>query len=51
MLPKPFSRVFITFGQEIRLEALDGLDDFEGRDDFEGQRQFIETAMKPGLFP
>ncbi len=45
MLPKPFSRVFITFGQEIRLEALDGLDDFEG------QRQFIETAMGPGLFP
>ncbi len=45
MLPKPFSRVFITFGQEIRLEALDQ------KDDFEGQRQVIETAMRPGLFP
>ncbi len=45
MLPKPFSRVFITFGHEIRLEALDQ------KDDFEGQRQFIETAMRPGLFP
>ena len=44
MLPKPFSRVYITFGQAIRLES------FAGQDDFEDQRQFLETTMKPGLF-
>jgi len=44
MLPKPFSRVYITFGQAIRLES------FAGQDAFENQRQFLETTMKPGLF-
>lgn len=44
MLPKPFSRVRITFGPEIRLDA------FGDKEDFEDQRQFIEKTMRPGLF-
>ena len=43
MLPKPFSRVFITFGREIRLESPDH------KDGFEDQRKFLENAMRPGL--
>lgn len=45
MLPKPFSRVLITFGQEIRIEST------EHKDDFEDQRLFIENTMRPGLLP
>jgi len=45
MLPKPFSRVFITFGQEIRFEP------FDQRDDFETQRLLLEKTMRPGLLP
>ena len=45
MLPKPFSRVWITFGPEIRL-------DFSGqKEDFEKQRLLIERTMRPGLLP
>jgi lysophospholipid acyltransferase (LPLAT)-like uncharacterized protein len=43
MLPKPFSRVFITFGQEIRFEP------FDQRDGFENQRLLLEKTMRPGL--
>ena len=45
MLPKPFSRVFLTFGQEIRLESPGS------KDNFEDQRQDLEKTMRPGLFP
>lgn len=45
MLPKPFSQVSITFGQEIRLESGDS------KDDFENQRLFLEKTMRPGLLP
>ena len=45
MLPKPFSRVFLTFGQEIRLEPVDH------KDGFEDQRLFLEKSMRPGLLP
>ncbi len=44
MLPKPFSRVCITFGREIRLEASDNADDFERH------RLYLENAMRPRLF-
>jgi len=44
MLPKPFSRVFITFGQEIRFESI------EQNGNFEEKRQFLENTMRPGLF-
>ncbi|WP_299978944.1 lysophospholipid acyltransferase family protein [Desulfobacula sp.] len=44
MLPKPFSRVCITFGQEIRFEASDN------GDNFERHRQYLENTMRPGLF-
>ncbi|MBU8850292.1 MAG: lysophospholipid acyltransferase family protein [Desulfobacterales bacterium] len=44
MLPKPFSRVFITFGREIRFKAS------ENEDNFEGHRQYLENTMRPGLF-
>jgi lysophospholipid acyltransferase (LPLAT)-like uncharacterized protein len=44
MLPKPFSRVFLTFGREIRFESTGSEKDFEAR------RQLLETAMRPGLF-
>jgi len=45
MLPKPFSRVFITFGQEIRFGSSDQ------KDDFENQRLLLEKIMRPGLLP
>jgi hypothetical protein len=45
MLPKPFSRVSITFGQEIRFEP------FDQRKDFENQRLLLEKTMRPGLLP
>lgn len=45
MLPKPFSRVFITFGQEIRFESVDQ------KDDFETQRLLLEKTMRSGLLP
>jgi len=45
MLPKPFSRVFITFGQEIRFGSSDQ------KDDFENQRLLLEKMMRPGLLP
>lgn len=45
MLPKPFSRVSITFGQEIRFEP------FDQRDGFENQRLLLEKTMRPGLLP
>ena len=38
MLPKPFSRVRITFGHEIRLDA------FGDKEDFEDQRQLIQAG-------
>jgi len=44
MLPKPFSRVCITFGREIRLEASDNADDFERH------RLYLENIMRPKLF-
>ncbi len=44
MLPKPFSRVCITYGREIRLEASDNADDFERH------RLYLENAMRPRLF-
>ncbi len=43
MLPKPFSRVYITFGQEIRFEASDN------EDNFERHRQTLENLMRPRL--
>jgi lysophospholipid acyltransferase (LPLAT)-like uncharacterized protein len=45
MLPKPFSRVTITFGPELRFES------FDQRDDFENQRLLLEKTMRPGLLP
>ncbi|MCP3940987.1 MAG: lysophospholipid acyltransferase family protein [Desulfobacteraceae bacterium] len=44
MLPKPFSRVFITFGEEIHFESSDDMDDFEE------YRKLLETTMRPRLF-
>jgi len=41
MLPKPFSRVWITFGQGLNFDADD--------EDFESQRRSLETAMQPCL--
>jgi lysophospholipid acyltransferase (LPLAT)-like uncharacterized protein len=43
MLPKPFSRVCITFGREIRFETADN------GDDFENHRLYLENAMRPRL--
>jgi lysophospholipid acyltransferase (LPLAT)-like uncharacterized protein len=45
MLPKPFSRVFITFGREVRFESSGQ------KDDFEDQRLLLEEIMRPGLLP
>jgi lysophospholipid acyltransferase (LPLAT)-like uncharacterized protein len=45
MLPKPFSRVWITFGPQIRLDASGQ------QDSFEQQRLLIERTMRPGLLP
>lgn len=44
MLPKPFSRVWIRFGQEIKFEKC------VTDQDFENQRQALETTMLPHLF-
>ena len=43
MLPKPFSRVVITFGQAIRFKAV--TDQVE----FEAHRRHLETVMRPWL--
>ena len=43
MLPKPFSRVCITFGREIRFNASD-----DGND-FERHRLYLENIMRPRL--
>jgi lysophospholipid acyltransferase (LPLAT)-like uncharacterized protein len=43
MLPKPFSKVTLTFGDEMYL-SLDG-----SSIDFEARRQDLETTMLPGL--
>jgi hypothetical protein len=43
MLPKPFSKVTITFGDEMRLTP-DGTSA-----DFQARQQFLETTMLPGL--
>lgn len=43
MLPKPFSRVYLTFGEPIRIG------DVSDPDDFEAQRKDLETLMTPGL--
>jgi lysophospholipid acyltransferase (LPLAT)-like uncharacterized protein len=43
MLPKPFSRVSLHFGDMIRLQSV------ERPEDFEKQRLYIEKVMLPGL--
>ena len=43
MLPKPFSRVCITFGKEIRFDVSDN------GDDFERHRLYLESVMRPRL--
>lgn len=43
MLPKPFSRVDITFGQAIRFKAL------EDQENFETHRLTLENLMRPWL--
>jgi lysophospholipid acyltransferase (LPLAT)-like uncharacterized protein len=42
MLPKPFSKVTLTFGDEI--QPPDG-----SSDDFEARRRHLENTMRPGL--
>ena len=44
MLPKPFSKVTLTFGDAIQFEKNDD------RKKFEAQRLHLETTMLPGLF-
>jgi lysophospholipid acyltransferase (LPLAT)-like uncharacterized protein len=43
MLPKPFARIRITFGEMIQLNGS------EGKKDVEAWRRHLESAMKPGL--
>lgn len=43
MLPKPFSKVILSFGDEIRFPE-NGSDS-----DFEAHRQYLEETMRPGL--
>ena len=43
MLPKPFSKITLTFGDEMHLSP-DG-----SSIDFEAQRQLLEDTMLPGL--
>lgn len=43
MMPKPFSKVELCFGQDIRLTSC------ESSDEFEQQRQLLEDTMKDGL--
>lgn len=44
LLPRPFSRVCITFGPDIRLEPV------EKPEAFEQQRRDLETLLQPRLF-
>ncbi|CCK81786.1 MULTISPECIES: lysophospholipid acyltransferase family protein [Desulfobacula] len=43
MLPKPFSKVVLTFGNELQFSKADTPEEFEA------QRQLVETTMLPGL--
>ncbi|NOX32445.1 MAG: lysophospholipid acyltransferase family protein [Deltaproteobacteria bacterium] len=43
MLPKPFSKVILRFGDEIDISG------GKNPENFEIQRQFLETTMLPGL--
>lgn len=43
MLPKPFSRVCITFGREIRFKTSGS------KNDFERHRLYLENTMRPRL--
>ncbi len=43
MLPKPFSKVFLTFGEELQLAPA------STPEEFEAQRKLVETTMLPGL--
>ena len=43
LLPKPFSRVTLTYGEMIRFDRP------VGQDDFESQRRRLEDVMTPGL--
>ncbi len=43
LLPKPFSRVTLTYGEMIRFDRP------VGQDDFESQRRRLEEVMTPGL--
>jgi len=45
MLPKPFSRVIINFGERIHLPPL------QSASDFEDQRLMLQTIMQPYLKP
>jgi hypothetical protein len=45
LLPKPFARVTLEFGEMLDLTA------GESEDDFERQRQRLEQIMLPGLHP
>jgi len=43
LLPKPFSKVFLRFGEMIKLKRV------KGREIFERQRKKLEEIMLPGL--
>lgn len=43
LLPKPFSRVTLTYGNMVRYEPA------TDQDEFEGQRARLEEIMRPGL--
>lgn len=43
ILSKPFSKVFLTFGDTLNFPAQ------ETNDDFESQRKFLETTILPRL--
>lgn len=43
MLPKPFAKVTLRFGEMININTLNG------RDDFEAQRLELQNTMLPGL--
>jgi len=43
MLPKPFSKVTLTFGDEINFDSK------ETGENFEDQRLYLENLMLPGL--
>ena len=44
MLPKPFSKITLTFGDAIQFTKTDD------KNSFESQRLLLETTMLPGLF-